>query len=792
MKQGWLNRQLFDCFRFPKFRTGFLLSLCFSNGVFAAPAPCPSAELELFPPQYNFQGEITPGVSWKAWSELLNVHWTKAELEGAPYNSTPVKQAITTVVNTPGSTSGLPSFYYGDTETFTPSNGGATDTQRAEYEAAAKLYKDNQWNASIPLFDLIARDQRSPYRAAAAYSAARAALKAGQFSNGIDRINAIVGDPTLSEFHAAAYHLVGVMAARTGSMPLIAAKYAEMSHMFMAPVSLLCSSQVAADVFKYQSTDLLWYLVKQRSADSGSNKQRVLDILSDTDPVLDLLRVLAAPTPFKNLGWPHSSKPSRPRHVFDPKYSFAASVTDQWGDPDGMMLTAHAREKWIQSKNPLWGFALAQRTADPADIPLLLDMLKQVDSLPELPGVDAARSAFYWQFMRQSIRLLVMSGKTNDAIKLITKNTRNTNDLKQISPINASYIAQDGLAILNGPIRWFLENYDLPSARHWASEVSSSIPGGISDGLIPLLATDFSVLARHSQQSAGFWIEADFSLRRVLDLLPARKLAELSAMRGVDPDMKRAMLGAAFVRFYMLERWPELELLLPEMSTTFPELKGDLDQIQKVTSERQRQYLVARLLLRSPGLVPYVAHARILPKTGSPYGTNETLDLFSVDSGNPNDGNWWCPPQLDELKIALAQEFYGQQMGYGTYSWGVDRTEFRKLSLDIGDKLIAWHPLLKDVDLSEIESLAKTESGPKRLSEEAVSWANSTPRGAPLEGVDKAIPETLALAVRSTRYGCRRSGSLGNISRKAFVTLHARYPQSAEAHKTPYWFDSGH
>src|ERR1700733_4634279 len=219
MKQGWLNWVIFGSSRFPNVRAGFLLSLCCSNGVFAAPAPCPSAELELFPPQYNFQGEITPGVSWQAWSELLDVHWSNAEIEGAPYNSTLVKQAITTVVNTPGSTSGLPSFYYGDSEKFTPSIGSATDTQRAEYEAAAKLYKNNQWNASIPLFDVIAKDQRSPYRAAAAYSAARAALKAGQFSNGIDRINVIVRDPTLSEFHAAAYHLVGVMAARTGSMP---------------------------------------------------------------------------------------------------------------------------------------------------------------------------------------------------------------------------------------------------------------------------------------------------------------------------------------------------------------------------------------------------------------------------------------------------------------------------------------------------------------------------------------------------------------------------------------------
>jgi hypothetical protein len=774
----------------------FLLLLV-SGGPFMvanATSPCLVTGLDRFPPQYNFQGEITPGVSWLAWSEVLDVHWSAAEIDaGIPYNANEVKEAIATIAGASDARGVLPSFYYGDSENYSPPSRAVTDAQRSAYDTAAKAYRGNQWGASIPLFDAIAKDQSSPYRSAAAYSAARAALKAGHLVDGINRVDTIIRDPSLAEFHAPAYHLIGTMAARTGYMPLIAAKYAEMSHMFMAPPELLCTNKVAAEIYEYQLADLPWYLITRRPADDVTAKREVLDKLSAIDPVLDLLRVLAAPTPFKGqFGWPHPATHTRPRPVLEPQYSVRSTVTSQWGDADGTALTAHARERWLLTKNALWGFALAQRTADPADIPLLKDMLRRVDSLPHLPGIDDARPAFYWQYVRHLVRLMVMSGRTEEAIMVVTKSKRSATELGKASPINFSYGSEDGRAIVNGPIYWFLENYDLNRARHWASSISRAIPGAVADGLTPLIARDFTVLVKRGGQAEGFWVLSDFSLRRVADFLPAKKLAELSSMPGLDQNMKRALLGAAFVRLYMLERWPDVKGLLPAMATAFPELKTDISLVARGTSERQRRFLLARLFLRAPGLGPYVSHARRLPDPQSPDGYyNANLDLFSVDSGNPNDGNWWCPPQLEELKVELVNEFYGLPLGYGLYSRDVSAADYRALSLKIADKLIAWHPLLKDVDIKEIRALGQTESGPGRLAEEAVSWADSVPRGTSLLGVEAELPATLHLAVRATRYGCRRAGSLGEVSRAAFLRLHTRFPRSDAARETPYWFNLG-
>ncbi len=64
---------------------------------------------------------------------------------------------------------------------------------------------------------------------------------------------------------------------------------------------------------------------------------------------------------------------------------------------------------------------------------------------------------------------------------------------------------------------------------------------------------------------------------------------------------------------------------------------------------------------------------------------------------------------------------------------------------------VFWHPLFHDADLSELRLLSKVESGPRRLSEEAIDWARHSWWITRFLGMDRDLPETLALAVRATR-----------------------------------------
>jgi hypothetical protein len=107
----------------------------------------------------------------------------------------------------------------------------------------------------------------------------------------------------------------------------------------------------------------------------------------------------------------------------------------------------------------------------------------------------------------------------------------------------------------------------------------------------------------------------------------------------------------------------------------------------------------------------------------------------------------------------------------------------------LADQIIAWHPLLKEIDFAELEALSKVDSGPRMLSEQAKAWADQAAWSWPLFNFDRYLPETLHLAVRSTRYGCRRASGHKEYSYGAFTRLHALYPDSEWARMTPYWFD---
>jgi len=80
----------------------------------------------------------------------------------------------------------------------------------------------------------------------------------------------------------------------------------------------------------------------------------------------------------------------------------------------------------------------------------------------------------------------------------------------------------------------------------------------------------------------------------------------------------------------------------------------------------------------------------------------------------------------------------------------------------------------------ESRQLVDLGRAPDYLSKEAIAWAERRPS-------DPRAPEALALAVRSTRWGCTDKET-GQYSKAAFDLLHGRYPKSTWAQKTNYWF----
>jgi hypothetical protein len=93
----------------------------------------------------------------------------------------------------------------------------------------------------------------------------------------------------------------------------------------------------------------------------------------------------------------------------------------------------------------------------------------------------------------------------------------------------------------------------------------------------------------------------------------------------------------------------------------------------------------------------------------------------------------------------------------------------------------------KKTAADEWARLAGTGAAPAYLTGEALAWAKAHPD-------DPRVPESLYLAVRSTRYGCApnvpegRNSVTSPLSHEAFEFLHRHYPNSPWTQKTKYWF----
>jgi hypothetical protein len=745
--------------------------------------------------------EILPGIPTSAWPSFFNNPWSKEEMAAASWFPLgALTQAAKSVPND------IPFAEQPPIENYTPL-ADADDAATADYREAAELYRHKGFDEATKLFDKIAAS-KSPYRAAAAYTAARASFYQGHFEDGFARIARLVSDPAMHEFHLAAYHLVGTLANQSGAPPIVAARFAFISHTLIAPQELLCRDERLRNLVSEAHQDL-GHILQSTFPDGlyysawSAHARQILDTLAARDPVLDLIRVLSAPTLFHKSYGNHPGPDYGWIETFPPPWTVSTDYYDRNGDAretaqqDAQALTDHARDQWRRTRNLLWAYALAIRTDSPDDLSLFDDMQSAVASLPKTDALAGPVLALRRQLIGQQARLLLMAGRMDEALRLLR-----ADDVwhgNYVAPTQTTARVGDDIAsfILDGGARYLIEKRDLDAARRWAEELQNMLGPSLLYGrsvhasLSLLLARDWEEFVDIAGKER--WHERGGA---ALDLLPAQKLISLSQRAGLPLDYRRALLSAGWVRLYLLRRWGEFLDAIPLVRRDFPEFATDLDEITGAWTDGTRHHLATRLLLRAPGLSPRVLWAR---RPGPRDRDDHQADLFSIDSRDPSDGNWWCPIDIDRAKADLLVDYFvgplegGRAWFHGTSSLRMfedtrgDQDEARLIA-DI-DALIAWHPLLKDLDLAELKQLSAIESGPRQLTEEAIAWADESHWYTRMLGLDGHLPETLNLAVRSTRYGCRIAGGHGAYSRRAYIAVHELFPDSEWAKKTPYWFD---
>ena len=238
-----------------------------------------------------------------------------------------------------------------------------------------------------------------------------------------------------------------------------------------------------------------------------------------------------------------------------------------------------------------------------------------------------------------------------------------------------------------------------------------------------------------------------FSLRMLKD----------AALKPVLPAaLRRELLFAAWLRAVLLGKDQIALDLVPAVEPIAPSLAADLRSYARAGNVPARKFAAAYLILRHPGLRPYVAA-----------GVGRTTPLDRIDDFKDN---WWC--SLDAI--------LGSKISLNHVSWRIQgQPTPGALPPTMNPPRFISTEELRTAERERAE-LMKLGAAPNVLGKLAIDWAEKHP-------ADPRVPEALHLTVRATRFGCTDQGS-GTISRTAFELLHRRYPQSAWTKKTPYWY----
>ena len=383
----------------------------------------------------------------------------------------------------------------------------------------------------------------------------------------------------------------------------------------------------------------------------------------------------------------------------------------------GKRALDHAYERWMKTHSEAWLVAAISKV-DTTDsrTPRLLD---------EAAKVPPKSTAFITLAYHRA-RLLALAGRSDEA-----------------RAIASQMLAQQTK---------YLDRSGANAFRAIRMKLARNLSEFLADAASPPAEFD------SAPSSAQFDVDA---ARALTEQLPAAMLAEAASHSQLPAPLRRQIAIAAWTRAVIAGEHPTARNLCDTLKTLVPELEADLKDYCG-SSGPQRSFAAAILLLKNPGMRPFVGAA----------AAHQTLSPRPVQELDQLRDNWWCSPAP-----AKAEEW---------------RADYYRIFDQLSPQLSEIYPdnkvvlsILSDAQKAaaraEQDVLQRKPAAPTLLAKSVLDFAKAHP-------TDARVPQALHLAVRATRYGCADSEN-GKYSKAAFQFLHSRYPRSEWARKTPYWFD---
>jgi hypothetical protein len=259
-------------------------------------------------------------------------------------------------------------------------------------------------------------------------------------------------------------------------------------------------------------------------------------------------------------------------------------------------------------------------------------------------------------------------------------------------------------------------------------------------------------LENKPKQSPRKQVTFDIDATRVLNQkMPLALLKESATNKILPAHLRRDVAIAAWTRAVLLDDEETARALVRVLESLAPELKEHLEAYLASDSKDAKKFSAIYLMLKFPGTRPVIDD-----------GAGRETELEKIDDFRDN---WWCA--MEESKTGASTE--------------IDNAAPKNPA---SNDAASFPDFLSEAERSaasaEMRRLYAVGPAPNYLVAQTIKWANIKPD-------DSRAPEALHLAVRATRYGCRDEKT-GGFSKQAFDALHRKYPRSAWAQKTKYWY----
>ena len=635
---------------------------------------------------------------------------------------------------------------------------------RAYQEASIAFYRNK--DRALTLFRAIGASP-SPHRAAARYNVANLLANGRKLDEARAEATAILADPALASVHAITRKLMGYVANLQDTAQSWAGLIESNVAILETPADKILASEDLKSEYARALHDIDYAGVRAKDGDwwldgtlpeNPTVSKALADMSRKHAMVLWMMAGQSANEPYSQANWGLIGAKWNARMA--DYVDKALALQPAAAGISGTALTMLNAERALTddaSRQALWDVAKAAMAAAAASC-----------------GTDP-QSAAAGYLLSQAVRLSAMSGNFAEAYAGLEAAPFKTSRsyYEQTLLKFAQYLAGQGNVTELRVLRDRFITADLLKSIPETERTSNS------DSFAEVLA-----LAAEDEEhfKAALRQHSDPASNIVLNLLPVKTLwANAGDASFAEPE--RALFArAAWTRDYALGHTPAKTQ--PEMLTTLNPALGAAaakaaEDYPKAGPERLRLLTI----LRSPRFNILVAG----PGDWKPESLKPD-DFASLDSWDHNDKNWWCPLEPDRQLGALRQQA-DQATGVrwtGEYWQKRHGDVFDATQLDIlnrnRDAALRQHAMVKAVNWKEIAALAAMPSAPKKLTEAAIRWGKAS------KGGDGA-PEALALAVKSTRYGCNWHGGHGRYSKPAQELLRKKFADTEWAKATPFWFN---